>query len=930
MSEPKKKLFLLDAYALIYRAHFAFSKNPRISSKGVNTGVMFGFTNTLLDILFNQKPTHIGVAFDTAAPTFRHEDFKEYKANRQETPEDIRAGIPIVKNIIGGFNIPILEKDGFEADDIIGTLAGQAAARGFEVFMMTPDKDFGQLVDEHVYLYKPSYMGNSVDIMGVEEVLKKWDIDKVSQVADMLGLQGDSSDNIPGIPGVGPKTASKLIKEYGSVEALVEHTDDLKGKLKTTIEEFGAQGILSKKLATIITDVPVEFDEGALEYHGPDEKKLRPIFEDLEFRTISSRVFGSSNAKTIAPANPQLSMFDTSPAAVAGVTEPMTKPVEKSNIESGGKHYYLINTPKLRQELVGFLALQDEFYFGTVLTGDFALEGDLLGLSFCYVKDEAYFVPLAEGEKAEDFLKDFKAVLENASIRKIGHHVKQDILLLKRYDVALKGAFFDVMLAHYLIEPEARHDPEILADTYLDYHTLSLDMLAEEGQKIKSVSDLPWDKAKEYIGEIADVGFQVNDILQKEIAIKNQEKLMEKVEFPLVQVLADMEFEGVTVDLDTLAEMSEEMESLSNGLQQQIYDFCGEAFNINSPKQLGEVLFERLKLIEKPKKTKSGQYATGEEILSKLAQEHDVVQKILDFREYQKLTSTYIDALPNLINPWDGRIHTDYNQASAATGRLSSNNPNLQNIPIRTEKGRAIRKAFVPRSEDFLLLSADYSQIELRIAADFAKDEQMTEAFKKGQDIHATTASRVFQVPLDQVDPNMRRKAKEVNFGLIYGMSAFGLADRLNIPRSEARDIMEAYFNEFSAVKKYMDRIINEAKELEYVETILGRRRYLRDINSRNATTRGYAERNAINAPIQGSAADIIKIAMIDIHRWMVASKLQSRMIMQVHDELVFDVHKDEVELVQPKVIQLMKEASPLEVPMEVEAGIGKDWLEAH
>ena len=929
MSDPKKKLFLLDAYALIYRAHFAFSKNPRISSKGVNTGVMFGFTNTLLDILFNQKPTHIGVAFDTAAPTFRHDEFKEYKANRQETPEDIRAGIPVVKKIIEGFNIPILEKDGFEADDIIGTLAGQASSKGFEVFMMTPDKDFGQLVEEHVYLYKPSYMGNSVDILGVDEVLKKWDIEKVSQVTDMLGLQGDSSDNIPGIPGVGPKTASKLIKEYGSVEALVKNTDGLKGKLKATIEEFGEQGILSKKLATIITDVPVDFDEAALEYHGPDEKKLRPVFEDLEFRTIIGRVFGSSGTKTIAPANPQLSMFDT---VSAPVVEPQTetKPIEKSNIENSDKKYHLVDSPELRRELAGFLALQDEFYFGTVLNGDFALEAGLAGLSFCYLTNEAYFVPLPEDEKTEDLLEDFREVLENESIAKIGYNVKQDILLLKRYGMTLKGASFDIMLAHYLIEPEVRHDPDILADTYLDYHTLSLDMLAEEGQKVKKVSDLPWNKAKEYVGEMADVGFQVNDFLRKELDSKNQEKLMREVEFPLVQVLADMEFEGVTVDLDTLGEMSEEMESLSNDLQRQIFEFCGEEFNINSPKQLGEVLFERLKLIEKPKKTKSGQYATGEEILSKLALEHEVVQKILDFREYQKLKSTYIDALPNLINPWDGRIHTDYNQARAATGRLSSNNPNLQNIPIRTEKGRAIRKAFVPRSEDYQLLSADYSQIELRIAADFAKDEQMTEAFKKGQDIHATTASRVFQVPLKQVDPNMRRKAKEVNFGLIYGMSAFGLADRLNIPRSEARDIMEAYFTQFSAVKKYMDRIINEAKEHEYVETILGRRRYLRDINSRNATTRGYAERNAINAPIQGSAADIIKIAMINIHQWMAESNLQSRMIMQVHDELVFDIHKDEIDVVKPKVIQLMKEASPLEVPMDVEAGIGKDWLEAH
>lgn len=911
MEQTPKKLFLLDAYALIYRAHFAFTKNPRINSRGHNTSVAFGFTNTLLEVLQKQKPTHIGVAFDTSAPTFRDEIFADYKATRQEVPEDIRYGIPKVKEIIRGFNIPILEMDGYEADDIIGTLAGQACTQGFEVYMMTPDKDFGQLVNDCVFLYKPAYMGNAVDIMGVKEVCEKWDIEDVSQVTDILGLQGDSSDNIPGIPGIGPKTAATLIKKYGSVENLVMHADELKGKQKELVEKYGEQAVLSKKLATIVIDMPIEFDEEDLLYTGPNAEVLKPIFNELEFKTISARVFGETGTVTKSSKASQLSMFDAGAQQEESVEEEV---LEKRRFTDENLTYHLADTDAARKELMQNLLQQKTFAFEAVTEATPDGESVLKGLAFSHAPGEAFFVPVSGQSNTVALLKEFENVLKNDSILKVGHNLKASVLILLINGSDLTGPLFDSMLAHYLIEPEASHDLAILLGQYLQYELLP--------ENEKSV----YERACERVDHI----LRVKDKLQHELEKRNHNKLMTDVEMPLVCVLASMEFEGVKVDVETLAKMSDELRDESERVQEEIYKIAETRFNIASPKQLGEILFEKMKLIDKPKKTKSGQYATGEDVLLNLSVQHEIARKILDFREYEKLRSTYVDALPKMISKRDGRIHTDYRQAWAVTGRLSSNNPNLQNIPIRTEKGRAIRKAFVARDKDYLFMSADYSQIELRIAAAFAKDETMIEAFRTGRDIHTTTAAKVFHVSVDQVDPNMRRKAKEVNFGILYGSTAFGLAQNLGISRSEAAEIISAYFNEFPSIKRYMDASINNAREHQYVETIMGRRRYLRDINSRNITTRGFAERNAINAPIQGSAADIIKIAMVNIQAWMKKEKLRSRMTMQVHDELVFDVHKDEADHVKKNVVHLMRTAIELEVPMEVEAGIGANWLEAH
>ena len=906
MDKPLKKLFLLDAYALIYRAHFAFTKTPRINSKGHNTSVPFGFSNTLLEVIQKQKPTHIGVAFDTTAKTFRDEIYTEYKSTRQETPEDIRYGIPICKEIIRGFNIPILELDGFEADDIIGTLAARACKQGFEVFMMTPDKDFGQLVNDCVYLYKPAYMGNAVDVLGVREVCEKWDIEDVTQVRDMLGLQGDTSDNIPGVPGIGPKTAAVLLKQYGSVENIVAHADELKGKQKELFQKFGEQAILSKKLATIMTDVPVEFDEEELRYKGPNVEKLKPIFDELEFKGIASRAFGETGNVAAPPVrqDPQLSMFGK-PAAPA---------VEKQNFDSGKVKYSMVDLPELRRELVEKLNQQKIISVETITDDAANFNYQLRGIAFSFCENEAHFVPVGNAEDGEQVAKEFKPVFENDAVAKVGHNLKATMLLLKKYDVELCGQLFDVMLAHYLIEPEASHSLQVLCSQYLDY-----EMLAD-----------PDSKQKNQVCERADKILQLKEVVEKDLESRTHTKLMKDIEMPLAKVLASMEFEGVKVDVSALNKMSDELKVEIERVQKDIYAISGAEFNIGSPKQLGEILFDQMKLIEKPKKTKTGQFATGEDVLQGLAAEHEIARKILDYREYDKLRSTYVDALPKMISQYDGRIHTDYRQAWAVTGRLSSNNPNLQNIPIRTEKGRLIRKAFVARNADYLFMSADYSQIELRIAASFAQDETMIEAFRTKRDIHTTTAAKVFKVPLEQVTPDMRRKAKEVNFGILYGSTAFGLSQNLRIPRGEAVDIIKAYFHEFSAIKRYMDNAINTAREKEYVETLMGRRRYLRDINSRNASTRGFAERNAINAPIQGTAADIIKIAMVNIHNWLVKEKLQTRMTMQVHDELVFDVHKNEVDIVRDNITQLMCQAVKLEVPMEVEVGVGENWLDAH
>ena len=923
----QKKLFLIDAMALIYRAHFAFSKNPRINSKGMNTSAVLGFTNSLLDIINKEKPTHIAVAYDTHAPTFRHEVFPDYKANREKQPEDIQVAIPITKELVRAFNIPVLELDGFEADDIIGTIAKVAASQDFEVFMMTPDKDYAQLVSDNIYLYKPAYMGNSVDILGIDEVLKKFDIHHVDQVRDLLGLQGDSVDNIPGIPGVGAKTAIKFIQEYGSVEELLKNTDNLKGKLKEKVEEFGEQAILSKELATINTDVPVPFDAPEFEYDGPDTEKLKPIFDDLEFRTLSKRVFGEQPI-TSSEDSGQLSMFGEGKGE-----DPEQKDVVIKKTLSDVEHdYKLIESEKDIKKLVQKLNKAPEFCFDTETTGINAIEVELVGLAFSLKKGEAYYVPVPEQESSiRKIVSHFRESLEDTRIRKIGQNLKYDILVLRKYGVKVDGPLFDTMIAHYLIEPDTRHNMDILAENYLNYIPVSIEtLIGKKGKKQGNMRDVGIDKVVEYAGEDADITLQLKEVFDPILKEKKLEKLFHEVEIPLIKVLADMEYAGVKIDRNTLANLSEEMDAAIADLNQAIYGLAGTEFNIASPKQLGEILFDHLKLDDKPKKTKTGQYATGEEILTRLAYKHEIAQKILDYREVQKLKSTYIDALPEMISPGDNRVHTSFNQAIAATGRLSSTNPNLQNIPIRTAKGREVRKAFVPRDKDYILMSSDYSQIELRIMAHFANDESMIKAFQEGKDIHSITASKIFQTGLKEVTQDMRRIAKTANFGIIYGISVFGLSQRLNIPRSEASEIINSYFNEFKAVKIYMDKVINEAREKGYVETILGRRRYLRDINSRNATMRGFAERNAINAPIQGSAADLIKIAMIKIQDYILKEKLKSKMILQVHDELVFDVYKPEMKILQPKVEELMQTALPLTVPIEVESGSGENWLEAH
>jgi DNA polymerase-1 len=932
MSKPDKKLFLLDAMALIFRAHFAFSKNPRINSKGVNTGVVLGFTNSLIEIINKEKPTHIGVAFDLPGPTFRHEMFEDYKAQREEAPEDIRAGIPIVRELVKCFNIPILEKTGFEADDVIGTIAKEASRKGFEVFMMTPDKDYAQLVEEHIYLYKPAYMGNAVDILGIPEVLEKFDIENVDQVRDILGLQGDASDNIPGIPGIGAKTAVKLLKEYGSVENLIANSGDLKGKQKENVENFSEQGLLSKKLATIIVDVPVDFDEKALEYNGFDEEKLKVLFEELEFRTLAKRVFGASTTGIVKPESAQLSMFGDA-ASVERKSEIIAEvPAEKRNLYNTIHDYHLIDTPELMKKLVSYLDKQDEFCFDTETTGIDPRDAELVGIAFSYIVGEAYYVPVPENQsEAQKVVDIFKPVLENERIGKIGQNIKYDIIVLKNYGVEVKGKLFDTMLAHYLMEPDARHNMDVLAENYLNYSPVSIQtLIGKKGSKQGSMRDAQVEKIVQYAGEDADITLQLKKAFEPLVKENGIESLLDKVEVPLVNVLANMEYEGVKIDEGTLKQLSVELAESVVILEKEIYEIAGLKFNIASPKQLGAILFDQMKLVEKPKKTKTGQYATGEEILAELANHHPIAAKILEFRELQKLKSTYVDALPALISTKDGRIHTSYNQAVAATGRLSSTNPNLQNIPIRTKKGREIRKAFVPRGEDFTLMAADYSQIELRILAAFSGDENMIRAFKEGKDIHAATAAKVFDIPIEEVTSEHRGKAKSVNFGISYGQTAFGLARNLGISRTEAQEIINSYFKEFNSIGEYMEKVIGEAREKEYVETILGRRRYLRDINSKNGTMRGFAERNAINAPIQGSAADMIKVAMINIHNWMKEEKLKSKMILQVHDELVFDVHHSEKELMEKQIPEFMKTAIELEVPMEIGLGFGNNWLEAH
>lgn len=957
MSE--KKLFLLDGMALVYRAYFAFSNNPRITSYGFNTSAIFGYANTVLDILKKEKPTHIGVSFDTSEPTARHIEFEAYKAHREEMPEGISTALPFIRQLTEALNIPLLIMPGYEADDIIGTLAKKAEKNGFKVFMMTPDKDFGQLVSENIFIYKPARMGNDYEILGVPEVLKRWEITDVKQVIDILGMWGDSVDNIPGIPGIGEKTAKVLVQKYGSMEGLYEHTHELKGKQKENVENFKEQAFLSKRLATIDLNVPIEFDENALVLDPPNKEACEELFAKLEFKTMAARVFGtqitvggttfSSNQKADdskqGPANGGFDLFNPAPVTLATSTSNNESVLQldftaeesstpKNNIDNTTHDYELIDTAEKQAALLQTLLQQKEICFDTETTSLETLDADIVGLSFSFEAHKAYYIPFTTNfDEAKTLLNTFKPVFESETICKIGQNIKYDLGILKQYDITLKGPLFDTMLAHYLIEPDMRHGMDYLSGIYLNYEPVSITtLIGKKGKGQLNMRDVAIEKIKEYAAEDADITYQLAQKLMPEIVEKEAKPLLDEIEIPLIDVLSDMEREGVKINKEFLLQYSKELETDIAALEKRIIELAGKPFNIASPKQLGEILFDHLKLDPKAKKTKTGQYQTGEDVLQKLS-EHEIVQCILDVRQLSKLKSTYVDSLPELINPKTGRVHTSFNQAVAATGRLSSTNPNVQNIPIRTDKGKEIRKAFIPRNEDYVLLSADYSQIELRIIAAMAHEEAMIEAFKNNLDIHAATAAKVYGIPLEEVTGTQRRNAKAVNFGIIYGQSAFGLAESLGIPRKEAAQIIDEYWKQYPRIKAYMSETINTAKEYGYVETLKGRRRYLRDINSANFTVRGFAERNAINAPIQGSAADMIKIAMINIFARMKNSKAEikkSKMILQVHDELLFDVHKDEVEAMKKLVVEEMENAMQIAVPIKAEVGVGENWLEAH
>lgn len=927
----EKKLFLLDGMALIYRAFFAFSQNPRITSTGLNASAMFGFTNTLLDILNNQKPSHLAVVFDTSAPTARHEEYKEYKAHREEMPEDLAASLPWVFRIIDGFGVPIITKDGFEADDIIGTLAWQAADQGFTVYMMTPDKDFGQLVRDGVFIFKPARMGNDFEIMGPAEVCKRWDIERVDQVIEMLGLMGDKVDNIPGIPGVGEKTAQKLLAQYGNIEGIYENIDKLQGKLKEKFEQHRELAFLSRRLATIDTAVPVKLEDFDITV-DPVKPELKQVFEELEFRTFVKRLFPEAGSAP-PPQAMQASLFGdiSAPHANSAAEKPVEKEIVLHDIQTVAHNYRLCETGDDIAAVAKALLEAKSFCFDTETTGLDALTADIVGLAISIRPHEGWYVPFgSDQDKNREILQSFKPALEGPAL-KIGQNIKYDLLILRRYGIEVSAPLFDTMLAHYLVEPDKRHNMDILAEHYLHYKPVSIEtLIGRKGKNQLSMAEIPVEKVKEYAVEDADITLQLKEKLAPELQQRAVEKVFQEVEIPLIHVLADIETEGVKVDVAFLQDYSRQLATDSERIEHEIYELAGQKFNIGSPRQVGEILFEKLKLSDNAKTTKTGQYQTDEETLLGLANSHPVVQRILDFRQLQKLKSTYVDALPTMVNPHTGRVHTSFNQAVAATGRLSSNNPNLQNIPIRTDLGKEVRKAFVPRDENHILLSCDYSQIELRVIASISGDEAMMEAFNRNVDIHTATAAKVFGVPLDQVDKEMRRRAKTVNFGIIYGISAFGLSQRIGIPRKEAKDIIDSYFREFPGIRDYMDQTLDFARRNEYVETLLGRRRYIRDINSRNMTVRGFAERNAINAPIQGSAADMIKLAMIRIHQLLDPKVYKTRMILQVHDELLFDVPKEELDTVEPMLRKAMEEALPLRVPVLVESGQGNNWLEAH
>ncbi len=929
MSE--KKLFLLDGHALVYRAHYAFITRPLINSKGVNTGAITGFLRSLWELLQNQKPTHIGVAFDPHGPTFRHEEFEAYKANRDAQPEDITIAFPYIRAIVNAFNIPIVEIPGYEADDTIGTLAKKAEKEGFKVYMVTPDKDYAQLVSENIFMYKPSRQGGGVDILGIPEVLETWGIKRVDQVIDVLGLQGDSVDNIPGIPGIGPKTATKLLAQYDTVEGIIEHSHELKGKQKERVEEFAEQGLKSKWLATIDVNVPIEFKADDFKIDPPDKDKLSELFRELEFRTLAKTILGEGEQA----AGTQGTLFgDAVKKAAPKSSAPPAHSVATNNIDNTEHEYHLVDTPEKRAKLIEHLSVQEGFCFDTETTNVDANEAELVGIAFSTKAHEGWYVPFPTDQtEAKAIVEEFRSIFENENIEKFAQNIKYDGIVMKWYGIELKGKFFDTMIAHYLMEPSLRHNMNYLAETYLKYQPVSITtLIGKKGKNQLSMRDIAVEKVSDYAAEDADITFQLKEVLAPELKKdEGLQKLYDTMEEPMVKALIDLEYEGINLDSEFLNDYSMELEKGINEAQQKIYNQAGVQFNISSPKQVGEVLFDKMKIPYRWRKTKTGQYSTDEVKLTELSKNHDIVADIMSYRMLAKLKSTYVDALPKMVNPKTGRIHSSFNQALVPTGRLSSNNPNLQNIPIRRPEGRKVREAFIPRDENHVLLAADYSQIELRLIAEISGDEAMLEAFQKEQDIHRATAAKVYGVDYEAVDADQRRAAKTVNFSIIYGAGSTNLSQQLDIKRSEAKELIEQYFNQYSGLKNYMDKTVEFCRKNGYVKTLMGRRRHLRDIDSRNALARSNAERVAINTPIQGTAADLIKMAMIHIHQEFKKQNFKSKMILQVHDELVFDAHKDELETIKPIIEDKMKNAIPnLRVPILVGMGIGQNWLEAH
>jgi DNA polymerase-1 len=943
----QKRVFLVDAFALIFRGYYAFIKNPQINSKGLDTSAIMGFMNSLLDVIKRERPDHLAVCFDKGGSVDRVEMFEAYKANRDETPEAIKIAVPYIQEILKAMHIPIMVKTGFEADDVIGTLSKQAEKEGYKTFMVTPDKDFAQLVSDNIFMYKPRF-GGGYDIWGVPEVQEKFGITDPLQVIDFLGMMGDSADNIPGLPGVGEKTAKKFLATYGTMENLLANTHELKGKMKEKVEAAKDLGILSKKLATIMLDVPVTFHAKDFELDQPDIEKVTELFNELEFRNLLTNFTKTFAIEDATNTNSAANASDEKTTAKNAVPKPEgqfdlfaapgTGSVSEAEVASGFKtisttnHFYQhIASPFSRKLLIRKLMEQTSVCFDTETTGLKALEVELIGIAFSYEAGKGYYVSFPEDQdETKTILEEFRPFFES-KIEKIGHNLKYDIKVLSNYDIPVKGKLFDTMIAHYLINPDMRHTLDMLAETYLNYQPVSItELIGKKGKNQLSMRVIPIANQTEYAVEDADITFQLKQLFTGELESGNVTKLFNDIELPLVSVLTAMEIEGININTDFLNKLSVTLTNDINRLEKNIYEQAGEAFNIASPKQLGIVLFEKMELVKKPKKTKTGQYATGEDVLSYLAKEHEIIRDIQEYRQYKKLQSTYVDALPNEVNPKTGRIHTQYMQAVAATGRLSSNNPNLQNIPIRTERGKEVRKSFIPRDENYVLLAADYSQIELRIIAALSEEENMMEAFKNGEDIHASTAAKVFNVPLEEVTREQRSNAKTVNFGIVYGVSAFGLSNQTDLSRSEAKELIDTYYETYPKLKAYMSAQVDFAREHGYVETVLNRRRYLKDINSRNAMVRSGAERNAVNAPIQGSAADIIKLAMINIHNRFEKENFKSKMLLQVHDELVFDAHKDELDTIRPIIKYEMENAFKMSVPLDVEVGIGENWLEAH